>query len=102
VGAVAYSALFLALSLLNRRPVLVGLVYILIWETLLGNLLDGTRVLSIQQYVVTISEKAAGTTLFSGNVSMPVSVAMAAAVTIGATILAVDRLRSFTVAGETS
>jgi ABC-2 type transport system permease protein len=102
VGAVAYSALFVVLSLLTRRPVLVGLVYILVWEGLLGNLLQDTGVLSIQQYAVTVAERVAGTSLFSGTVSLPVSIAMAAVITVGATVLAVDRLRSFSVAGETS
>src|SRR5262245_14906402 len=32
LGALAYCALFLALSLITRRPVLVGLLYVLIWE----------------------------------------------------------------------
>lgn len=102
VGAVAYGAFFLALSLVTRRPVLVGLLYILIWEGLLGNLVSGTRVLSIQQYVISVAEWAAGTTLFSGNLSVPVSLSMAGAVTVAATALAIDRLRSFSVAGETS
>jgi ABC-2 type transport system permease protein len=102
VGVLAYSALFLALSLLTRRPVLVGLVYILVWEGLLGNVVSGTRVLSIQQYVISVSEWAADTTLFSGTVSVPVSLAMAAVVSIATTVLAIDRLRSFSVAGETS
>jgi ABC-2 type transport system permease protein len=102
VGVLAYSALFLALSLVTRRPVLVGLVYILIWEGLLGNVVSGTRVLSIQQYVITVSERVADTTLFEGTVSVPVSLAMAAGVSVAATVLAIDRLRSFSVAGETS
>ena len=102
VGAVAYGAFFLALSLLTRRPVLVGLIYILIWEGLLGNLVSGTRVLSIQQYVIAVAEWAGGTTLFGSNLSVPVSLSMAGALTIAATALAIDRLRSFSVAGETS
>lgn len=101
-GVLAYSALFLVLSLLTRRPVLVGLVYILVWEGLIGNAVASTRVLSIQQYVVTIAERAAGTSLFEGTVSLPVSLVMAAIVTIAATVLAVDRLRSFSLTGETS
>ena len=40
VGALAYSAIFLALSLVTRRPVLLGLVYVLIWEGLLGNIVS--------------------------------------------------------------
>ena len=59
VGAFAYSALFLLLSLLTRRPVLLGLVYILVWEGLLGNFVSGTKSLSIGQYVATITDKLA-------------------------------------------
>jgi ABC-2 type transport system permease protein len=102
VGALAYSAVFLALSLVTRRPVLMGLVYVLLWEGLLGGLVDGTRVLSIRQYSVTVAELVADTTLFAGTVSVPVSLAMAGIVTAGATLLAIGRLRSFSLAGETS
>ncbi|HWS36724.1 MAG TPA: ABC transporter permease, partial [Actinoplanes sp.] len=47
VGALAYSALFLLFSLISRRPVLLGLVYILVWEGLLGNFVSGTKILSV-------------------------------------------------------
>jgi ABC-2 type transport system permease protein len=102
VGALAYSALFLALSLLTRRPVLLGLVYVLIWEGLLTNLVSGTRVLSIQQYVVAFADRIAPTDLLDGAVSVPVASVMTVLLTVGFTVLAVDRLRSFSVAGETS
>ena len=102
VGALAYSALFLALSLVTRRPVLLGLLYVLIWEGVLGNVLSGTRVLSIQQYVVAVADRVADTDLLTGTVSVPVSVVMALVFTVGGTLLAIDRLRSFSVAGETS
>jgi ABC-2 type transport system permease protein len=102
LGALGYSALFLALSLLTRRPVLVGLVYILVWEGLLGNVIAGTRVFSIQQYVIAVAEWAGDTSLFTGALSVPVALAMTAAITVGATLLAIDRLRSFAVTGETS
>ncbi|HWH01440.1 MAG TPA: ABC transporter permease subunit [Pilimelia sp.] len=102
LGAVAYCAFFLALSLVNRRPVLLGLVYVLVWEDLLGNLVDGARVLSIQQYAVTFADRIGGTALLTAGVSLPVATALAVVITVGATVLAVDRLRSFSVAGETS
>jgi ABC-2 type transport system permease protein len=101
VGALAYSALFLALSLVTRRPVLLGLLYVLIWEGVLGNVLSGTRLLSIQQYVVAVADRVADTDLLTGTVSVPVSVVMAVLFTVGGTVLAIDRLRSFSVAGET-
>ncbi|MEU8235788.1 ABC transporter permease [Actinoplanes sp. NPDC048967] len=102
VGACAYSALFLLLSLLTRRPVLLGLVYILVWEGLLGRFVSGTRVLSIEQYVITIADKIAPTAILESKVSLTVSVVLAAIFVLGCTLAAVDRLRSFSMAGETS
>lgn len=102
LGAFAYGALFLALSLVTRRPVLLGLVYVLIWEGILGNLLSGTRVLSIEQYVIAVADRVADTDLLTGQVSVPVSLIMAALFAVGGTSLAIERLRSFSVAGETS
>jgi ABC-2 type transport system permease protein len=102
LGALAYSALFLALSLVTRRPVLLGLVYVLIWEGLLGNFVSGTKVLSIQQYVIALTDRIAPTGLLETTVSVPVASVMTALVSVGFTVLAIDRLRSFSVAGETS
>jgi ABC-2 type transport system permease protein len=102
VGACAYSAFFLLLSLLTRRPVLLGLVYILVWEGLLGRFVSGTRVLSIEQYVITIVDRIAPTDLLTGRVSLPVAVVMSVLFTVVCTGFAVDRLRSFSMAGETS
>jgi len=102
VGACAYSALFLLLSLLTRRPVLLGLVYILVWEGLLGRFVSGTRVLSIEQYVTTIADKIAPTAILESQVSLTVSVVLAVIFVLGCTVAAVDRLRSFSMAGETS
>ena len=102
VGAAAYSALFLLLSLLTRRPVLLGLAYILVWEGLLARFVSGTRVLSIEQYVITVTDKIAPTDLLTARVSVPVTIVMSAIFAIGCTIAAIDRLRSFSMAGETS
>jgi ABC-2 type transport system permease protein len=102
VGACAYSALFLLLSLLSRRPVLLGLAYILVWEGLLGRFLSGTRVLSIEQYVITVADKIAPTDLLTAKVSVPVAIVMSAVFAVGCTVAAIDRLRSFSMAGETS
>jgi len=102
VGALAYSALFLLLSLLTRRPVLLGLVYVLVWEGLLGRFVSGTRVLSIEQYVISLADRIAPTDLLQGRVSVPVAIVMSAVFAIGGTIYAINRLGSFSMAGETS
>ena len=69
---------------------------------LLGNLLSGTRLLSIQQYVVAVSDRVASTDMLVPHVSMGVSLVMLAVFTVGSTLFAIDRLRSFSLAGETS
>lgn len=102
LGAFAYSALFLLLSLVTSRPVLLGLVYVLVWEGLLGTWVSGTRVFSVEQYVITVTDRLAPTDLLAPNVSLTSALVMAAIITIGAGFLAVNRLRSLSVAGETS
>ena len=102
IGALAYSAVFVALSLLTRRPVLLGLLYVLIWEGLLGNLLAGSRLLSIQQYMLTIAAKVGDTTLLTHRVSLPAALVMSGVFLVGGTLVAIERLRSFTLTGETA
>jgi ABC-2 type transport system permease protein len=102
VGSLAYCCLFAALSLLTRRPVLLGLVYVLVWEGLLTNIVQGTRVLSIQQFVITVADRIAPSAVLNADVSLAVSLGMTFVFSVGATLLAIDRLRSFSVVGETS
>lgn len=102
IGAFVYSALFVMASLLIRRAVLVGLAYILLWEGLLGNLLDGTKVLSVQKYVTEFAHAISGSSLIASPMSLAVAIIMSAVLAVGTTIIAIDRLRSFSVAGETS
>jgi len=102
VAALAYSAVFLVLSVLTRRPVLVGLGYVLLWEGLLGNLVSSTRILSIHQYALTIATRIAPTDLLRSHVGLPLAVVMSAVFLVAGTVLAIDRLRSFAVTGETN
>ncbi|MEV0896215.1 ABC transporter permease [Actinoplanes sp. NPDC049802] len=102
VGAFAYSALFLLFSLISRRPVLVGLVYILVWEGLLGNFVSGTKNLAIGQYVIAITDKIAPNGMMQTPVGLTTAIVMSAIFTIVGTVFAINRLGSFSLAGETS
>ncbi|MDG4821038.1 ABC transporter permease [Asanoa sp. WMMD1127] len=102
VGAILYSTIFVALSLVSRRPVLLGLVYVIVWEGLLSNLVSGTRVLSVQQYALAIADKASASPLLNGNVSVTVAIVMSIVVTVLFLVLAIRKLGSFSVTGETS
>lgn len=56
VGALAYSALFVALSVRTSRALLVGLVYVFVWEAIVPTFFDGTRWISIRQYMLGLAD----------------------------------------------
>jgi ABC-2 type transport system permease protein len=60
LGAAAYCALFLALSIVTTRAFIVGLIYTLVWEGVLAGLFEGTQLLSIRQYVIGLATGLAG------------------------------------------
>ena len=45
------------LAIVTRNAVVIGLIYVLIWESLVGNFVPGAQVLSIQQWGLAITEK---------------------------------------------
>jgi ABC-2 type transport system permease protein len=102
VGALAYSSIFVALSLVTRRPVAFGLLYLLVWESLLADFLSGTRFFSVQQYALTVADKVASSDLVTGSVSLPVAVVMSVLLTVGGAYLGTDRLRSFSLSGDSA
>lgn len=102
VGALAYSSVFLALSVITKRPVAFGLVYIMLWENLLVEFVSGAKVLSVQQYSAVLADGLAGSTLLGGTMSTIAAAILAAAFIVAGTTLATSRLRSFSLAGETS
>ena len=55
-GAVVYSALFVALSSITSRALIVGLGYVFVWEAFITNFFDGTRWISVRQYVFGIAD----------------------------------------------
>jgi ABC-2 type transport system permease protein len=55
VGSTCYVAVFLTLSLFTRRALLIGLVYVLVWEGALSALLPGIANLSVRQYAVGVA-----------------------------------------------
>ena len=61
VGAAAaglgYCALFLLLAVVTRNAVVVGLLYALIWEGLVGNLVPGAQSLSVRQWALVLTER---------------------------------------------
>ena len=100
VAAVAYNALFVLLSLLTTRAIAVGLLYLLVWEGLLGNLIGGVRVLSIGQYSVSVANSIAKSPELNAHLTLATAIIMPIAVSVAALALASRRLSTFALKGE--
>ena len=95
-GIVAYSAVFLLASLLVSRALLVGIVYALVWESLLGRYLAGLKIVSIRHYTESILVGLAddpGIALKGAN-GVVSSIIVIAAVTVLMVLISTWRLRN--------
>jgi ABC-2 type transport system permease protein len=104
VAGVAYSALFLLLAVVTRNAVVVGLIYALVWETVVGSLVPGAQALSVQQWSLVITRSVVGGRAdalgITAAVRPGIAIPLLLAVTVAATWLAGSRLRSLRLAGD--
>src|SRR5688572_20534564 len=103
VGALAYSALFVLLSVLTSRALIVGLLYVFIWEGVVTNLFSGTRLLSIREFTLSLADALTSVreSVFEANLGPTQGVIMMAVVIVGATALATRRLQRFEIGEST-
>ncbi|HEX5465606.1 MAG TPA: ABC transporter permease, partial [Candidatus Limnocylindrales bacterium] len=83
VGAgLAYTAIFLALSLVTRHALIIGLLYVLVWEGVLSGLLEGIRILSIREFSLAIADGLSGGGAGSDAVTTPTTAALVLAAVV--------------------
>ena len=99
-GAVLYPAIFVALSAMTKRAVVFGLVYLLLWEGVLGTWLKGTRVLSVRHYLWRFADAASTSPFISADVSFATAVIMSAVLLALAGWFGTERLRSYHMAHD--
>jgi ABC-2 type transport system permease protein len=104
VAGVAYSALFLLLAVLTRNAVVVGLIYALVWESVIGSFVPGAQALSIQQWSLAITRAVVGKRAealdITAAVRPEVAIPLLIVVTVAATAYAGSRLRSLRLTGD--
>ena len=98
VAGTAYSALFLAISSVTRHAVIASLMFVLIWESLLGNLFTGVAWLSIGQWGLRVGHEISDQLPDPAN--LPWAIGASVVVTLAGVWFAGDRLRSFSLRGE--
>jgi ABC-2 type transport system permease protein len=98
LAALAYTAVFVALSVVTRNVVIIGLLYALLWETVLGGYVPGVRNVSVRQWALAAAERILGDRApawgVTSDVSLTAALVLLAATTIGAIVLAVRRLQT--------
>jgi ABC-2 type transport system permease protein len=99
-GSVVYTAVFVLASVVTTRAIAIGLLYVLIWEGLLGNLVGGARILSIAHYSLGIANAIDPDPNLNAGLTLATSVVLGAIVTVGALVLATRRLSAFAIKGE--
>ncbi len=94
VGAAAYAALFTWAGLATRHALLIGLVYVFVWEATLAAYLDGIRFLSIRRYTLAVIHGLDDGRLatIENPLSAGAAIVAAAIVVVGFTALAVRKL----------
>ena len=59
IGSYLYTAIFLVLSAITTRGLLIGLAYALIWEGIVAGLLPGSQAFSVREYLTGIVQALA-------------------------------------------
>lgn len=92
VGSFLYAAIFLVLSSITTRGLIIGLAYALIWEGLVAGLLPGSQVFSVREYltgiVQTLTPEAVGESLVGTGGFLYAAVAFVLVLAIGSVRLA--------------
>jgi len=96
-AVIAYTAVFVTLSVWTGRALVAGLAYVLLWEGFIASLFSGTRLLSIREYGLAIAAGIAGPSAgtLASDVPLLTGLALAAAVTGVAFALGARRLARF-------
>jgi ABC-2 type transport system permease protein len=103
VGSLAYSSLFLLVGLwLPRRGLLVGFIYVLVWEGVLSQLSTGLATFSVRRYVEGALDANLGTPILTNlkadgfmpvNISGTSSLIVLAIVLVGGVLVTTWKLR---------
>ena len=94
-GVTAYAAIFTWFGLLTNRAIAFALIYVLLWEGVIGSFIHGVDYLSVRGYTLAIMygiNETGFETLGSRVIEFPAGIVGAVAVTVVFLLLAVRRL----------
>jgi ABC-2 type transport system permease protein len=99
-ASVIYNAIFVMLSVLTSRAIAAGLLYLLVWEGLLANLVPGVGLLSVSQYSLSVANSVAHNQALHAHLGLATAVIMGLIVTAAALAICTRRLSAFSIRGD--
>ena len=102
-GRLVYTALFVLLSILTSRALIVGLLYVFIWEAVLTRLFSGLRYMSVRQYALGVADRVvnAPAAVFSADLDGNWAVILVVAVSALLFLYAARRLAAWQIGEST-
>ena len=96
IGSLAYTAVFVFLSIATSRALIAGLAYVFIWEGLLAGIFGGTAYLSIRHYCLGIADgiSTLDPQVLDAELGGPEAFVLAGLVTVTGLLFAVRRLNT--------
>jgi ABC-2 type transport system permease protein len=99
VAGTVYAAIFVALAALTRHAVVIGLLFTLLWEGLLGSVFAGVRWLSVAAWGREVAGELSPL-VDAVDIGTAYAVIAGTVVTVASLWFTGDRLRSFTLRGD--
>ncbi len=100
VGGLAYTSVFVALSVITSRALFLGLAYVLIWEGILSGLLEGSLFLSIREATLAIATELSSDPFVARSaLDMPTALLVLGGAILGGLAIASVRLARYEVKG---
>ena len=102
ISVIAYTAIFVTLSVWTGRALIGGLAYVLLWEGFIASFFSGTRLLSIREYGLAVAAGIAGPDAgtLARDVPLATGLVLAVVVTVLAFVLGARRLARFEISDQ--
>lgn len=93
-GALVYIAFFILLSIATSRALIVGLLYVFIWEAVLTRLFRGLRYVSVRQYTLGVADRVvnAPSAIFTADLNGTIAILLVLGVSALLFVYAARRL----------